>query len=362
MVKYLLRPWILVLTLVGFALLLVPATALAQAQPPHLFLGGAGAVTEGPNNEPVKSGTITAWIDDKEIISETVTDGAYMMLVEQPSGSNFAGKFVQFTVDGSPTDAKVIWMPGGADELSHKVIAAVPTPVPTATLEPTQTLPPPTATSVPVAVSAAPAQKVNPGFRENPTTRLRPVQDQITAEQDGIIEVFMVNPSVNDVPLSVDIVITVPSGIHVYGDGFACAGTGAGACAGSFSILPGQAKTAVISIKAEKIGSHQVHFSGYWWPGENKDMRQPISLTHPFKVIAPSKDLAEPKQGDTRVTVETNNTKIKIEESQPASDNSAKGNDGSCGLSSGGSIPLGSIGLFLGVGLMGFRGMFGKLF
>ena len=61
-------------------------------------------------------------------------------------------------------------------------------------------------------------------------------------------------------------------------------------------------------------------------------------------------------------SVETNNTKIKIEESRPASDNSAKGNDGSCGLSSGGSIPLGSIGLFLGVGLMGFRGMFASLF
>ena len=79
-------------------------------------------------------------------------------------------------------------------------------------------------------------------------------------------------------------------------------------------------------------------------------------------MLSPSKDLTAPKQGETSVTVETNNTKIKIEESQPASDKSAKGNDGGCGLSSGGTIPLGSIALFLGVGLLGFRGMFASLF
>ena len=348
--------WTVLLAVLGCIVFMVPGTAFAQSGPPHLFLGVEGAVTR--DSEPVKSGTITAWVDGENIASAPVVDGAYTLLVQGPDGSSFDGKKVTFTVDGDPTDANGIWRQGGADELRLKVIAA-PASVPT--LGPTES-PVPTATPVPAAVSAAPAQQGNEGFRENPTTRLRPVSDEISADQDGIIEVFMVNPSVNDVPLSVDIVITVPSGIHVYGDGFACAGTGAGACAGNFSILPGQAKTAVISIKAEKVGSHQVHFSGYWWPGENKDMRQPISLTHPFKVISPSKDLTAPKQGETSVTVETNNTKIKIEESQPASDKSAKGNDGGCGLSSGGSIPLGSIGLFLGVGLMGFRGMFASLF
>ena len=124
MVKYLLRPWILVLTLIGFALLLVPATALAQALPPHLFLGEAGAVTEGPNNEPVKSGTIAAWINDKEVGSATVTDGAYKLFVEQPPGSEFTGEFVLFTVDGSPTDARVMWKEGGADIVPIKVIPA----------------------------------------------------------------------------------------------------------------------------------------------------------------------------------------------------------------------------------------------
>ena len=333
MVKYLLRPWIIVLTLIGFALLLVPATALAQASPPHLFLGEAGAVTEGPNNEPVKSGTIIAWIDDKEIASGTVTDGAYNLFVEQPPGSNFTGKFVEFTVDGSPTDARAMWRPGGADVFPLKVIPAQPA-----------------ATEVPSAQTAG-------KFRENPTTRLRPVEDVITSDQDGIIEAFMVNPTVNDVSLSVDLVLTVPAGIHVYGEGFACSGTGAGTCAGYFTILPGQSKTVVINVKSEKVGSHNVHLSGYWWPGDNKDMRQPISLTHPFKVISPSKDLSDPALKQAPAATERPATMP-----PPAQPVDNKGGDGSCGLSSGGSVPLGAIGLFLGVGLMGFRGMFGKLF
>ena len=333
MVKYLLRPWILALTLIGFALLLVPATALAQASPPHLFLGEAGAVTEGPNNEPVKSGTITAWIDDKEIASGTVTDGAYNLFVEQPPGSNFTGKFVLFTVDGSPTDARAMWRIGGADVFPLKVIPAQPA-----------------ATEVPSAQAAG-------KFRENPITRLRPVEDVITSDQDGIIEAFMLNPSVNDVPLSVDLVLTVPAGIHVYGEGFACAGTGAGTCAGYFTILPGQSKTVVINVKSEKVGSHQIHLSGYWWPGDNKDMRQPISLTHPFKVTSPSKDLSDPALKQAPATSESPATMP-----PPVQPVENKGGGGSCGLSSGGSVPLGSITLFLGVGLMAFRNKLGNLF
>ena len=350
------RYWAVMLAVLGCTVFMVPSTAFAQPTPPHLFIGEEGAVTK--DSKTVLSGTITAWIDGEQVASAPVLNGAYSIFVVSPDGSSYCGKQVTFKVDGDPTNTYGVWEQGGADVLPHQVM---PAPVSSPTMVPTET-PVPAATSVPPADSAVPGQQNNKGFRENPTTRIRPVQDEITSDQDGIIEAIMVNPSVNDVPLSVDMVITVPTGVHVYGDGFACAGTGAGACAGSFTILPGQSKTAVVNIKGDKVGSHQVHFSGYWWPGENKDMRQPISLTHPFNVIAPSKDLTPPKQGDTRVTVETNNTKIKIDESQPSNDQAPKGNDGGCGLASGDSIPLGSIGLFLGVGLMGFRGMFGNLF
>ena len=179
----------------------------------------------------------------------------------------------------------------------------------------------------------------------------------ITSDQDGIIEAFMFNPTVNDMPLSVDLVLTVPAGIHVYGEGFACSGTGAGTCAGYFTILPGQSKTVVINVKSEKVGSHQIHLSGYWWPGDNKDMRQPISLTHPFKVTSPSKDLSDPALKQAPATSESPATMP-----PPVQPVENKGGGGSCGLSSGGSVPLGSITLFLGVGLMAFRNKLGNLF
>jgi hypothetical protein len=347
--------WTAILAVLGFIIFLAPATASAQKMPPHLFLGEKGAVTK--DSEPVKSGTITAWIDDKQIASAPIADGAYTLLVEQPEGSSFGSKKVIFTVDGDPTDANGIWRQGGADVLPLKVVSA---PVATPTIAPVATeSPAPTATSVPVAVSAAPAQQGNKGFRENPMVRLRPVNTEITTDQDGIIEAVMFNPSVNDVPLSVDIVLTVPSNVHVYGDGFACAGSGAGACTGSFTIIPAQSKTAVINFKGDKVGDYQVQFTGYWWPGENKDMRQPISLTHPFKVLSPSKDLLAPS-GKTGIKVETKDgTKVEVTETESGAE---KGGDGSCGMSSNGAVPLGAIVLFFGVGMLAFRNKAGKLF
>ena len=340
MFKFLRRPWLILVSLIGLALVLVPATALAQTPaPPHLFLGHEGAVTRGPENEPVGSGTIFAWVDGKNVASGAVTNGAYQLQVEEPSGYSFSSKVVTFTVDGSSTDANGIWRKGGADVLSLKVMADS------------------YGTSGPSTSGSD-----GSGFRENPTTRLRPVQDRITSDQDGIIEVFIVNPSVNEVTISVDIVIAVPSGVHVYGEGFACGATGAGACSGSFTILPAQSKTVVVNIKSDKIGSHIVHFSGYWWPGEDRDMRQPISLTHPFEVVSPSASASPTKE--LAAMTPTDPAPAESSASTPMNarpnDTSDKG-VGGCQLSSGGSIPLGSLSLALSVGLMGFRGMFGGL-
>ena len=340
MFKFLRRPWLILVSLIGLALFLVPAIALAQTPaPPHLFLGHEGAVTRGPENEPVGSGTISAWVDGKNVASGAVTNGAYQLQVEEPSGYSFSSKVVTFTVDGSSTDANGIWRKGGADVLSLKVMADS------------------YGTSGPSTSGSD-----GSGFRENPTTRLRPVQDRITSDQDGIIEVFIVNPSVNEVTISVDIVIAVPSGVHVYGEGFACSATGAGACSGSFTILPAQSKTVVVNIKSDKIGSHIVHFSGYWWPGEDRDMRQPISLTHPFEVVSPSASASPTKE--LAAMTPTDPAPAESSASTPMNarpnDTSDKG-VGGCQLSSGGSIPLGSLSLALSVGLMGFRGMFGGL-
>jgi len=124
-------------------------------------------------------------------------------------------------------------------------------------------------------------------FRVGPTVTLRPVNDVIDKSQDGLVELYMNNPSVNDITLTADVQISVPSGVHVYGEGFGYGGA-AGTVAGKFEIPPGTVRTIHINIKAEKVGDFMVHFNGLYWPGEDKDAFQQISLTHPLKVNEPS--------------------------------------------------------------------------
>ncbi len=129
-------------------------------------------------------------------------------------------------------------------------------------------------------------------LRSGPIVVLRPVNDVITENEDGLVELYIDNPSLNDVTLNVDARISVPSGIHVYGQGFGQTGS-AGVVYGMFSVPPGNSRTIYINIKGEKVGSSTVHFTGLYWPGDNKDDYSPISLSHPFTVKEPSRNPTE---------------------------------------------------------------------
>ncbi len=130
-------------------------------------------------------------------------------------------------------------------------------------------------------------------FQVAPTVTLRPVSDVINKSQDGLVELYMNNPSVNDVALTVDVQISVPSGIHVYGKGFRYGGA-AGTVAGTFTVPPGTVRTIHINSKADKVGDFTVHFTGLYWPGDDKDAFQQVSLTHPFTVEEPSSNPMHP--------------------------------------------------------------------
>lgn len=130
-------------------------------------------------------------------------------------------------------------------------------------------------------------------FRVGPTVRIRPLNDVINKSADGLVELYMDNPSLNDVTLNVDMRVSVPSGIHVYGQGFGDAGA-AGTVYGKFDVPPGKARTIYMNIKAEKTGNFIVQFSGLYWPGDNKDEYQPISLTHPLSVYEASSNPTKP--------------------------------------------------------------------
>jgi len=159
-----------------------------------------------------------------------------------------------------------------------------------------------TATATPVieptAAEIATPVPTEAKFRAGPTVRLRPVNDVINRSQDGLVELYMYNPSLNDVTLTADIQVSVPSGIHVYGAGFASGGA-AGTVAGTFTVPPGATRTISINIKSEKAGTFTVHFTGLYWPGDDKDAFQQISLTHPLSVEEPSPDPMDPEPTST---------------------------------------------------------------
>ncbi|MDD5473760.1 MAG: hypothetical protein PHU34_06385 [Candidatus Methanoperedens sp.] len=185
------------------------------------------------------------------------------------------------------------------------ITTITPTPIVTPVIA-TQT-PIPTATGTAVVTGTASPTVAAPGkFRVGPSVTLRPVIDVIDTNQDGIVELFMNNPSLNDVTLNVDARVGVPSGIHVYGESFGQA-AGAGVVAGTFSVPPGTARTITIVIKADKsarIGSHTLQFTGLYWPSDDKNNFQPMSLTYYVTVKEPSKnpESAEPSTPTPTIT------------------------------------------------------------
>ena len=119
--------------------------------------------------------------------------------------------------------------------------------------------------------------------------RLRPVNDVIDQNKDGIVELLFRNPTLNETVMVVDLTVSVPAGIHIYGEGYAQS-SAAGAASNTYRVLPGQSQTVKLFIKSEKVGRYTIDFSSVYWPEGNKDLNNPISLTHPFDVRAASPD------------------------------------------------------------------------
>ena len=133
-------------------------------------------------------------------------------------------------------------------------------------------------------------------FRVGPVVKLRPVNDEIDSSRDGLVELSFSNPSLNDVALHGDFYVSVPSGIHVYGQGLGLA-TAAGTAYGQFTAPPGTARTIYLNIKADETAvgkTYFIHFIGQYWPGDNKDAFNPFSLTHPFTVLEASPNPHDP--------------------------------------------------------------------
>lgn len=217
--------------------------------------------------------------------------------------------------------------PAGADP------TATPEPQPQQSATPAApTQPPPSPTPTPVPPKL---DTIVGAFRVPPTSSIRPVNDIISYNQDGLIEVMLRNPVLNDIPMEVELTVSVPSGFHLYGEGLV-SDLSAGTASAHYVIHPGHARTIYLNVKAAKVGSSTLHFSANFWPAGNKDLFNPISLTHPFTVTEASADpLTAP------------NTDKSSADAEPA------GPAASCAV---GSVANGDLAL-LSIGLMGITGM-----
>ena len=222
------------------------------------------------NEEEVKSVNVTVEANATEMVEYVVAEeeaGTYNVTVDGASAS--------FTVTAPTTS----------------------TPSPTPTLTPSPSLTPsPTPTVTP---TPPPSEQK---FRVGPTVALRPVVDVIEKGQDGIVELYINNPSLNDVVLGMEAHVSVPSGLHIYSEQYAWATAAGVAYAPFIEIPPGTVRTISLHVKADenaRIGSHTLHFSGLYYPGDNKDLYNPISLTYPVTVKEASEEIPTPAPAET---------------------------------------------------------------
>lgn len=134
--------------------------------------------------------------------------------------------------------------------------------------------------SIPQAASTA---TQTGAFRVAPVVKVRPVNDIVKKGTPGLIEFYFSNPTLNDIPLIADIYISVPSGMHVSGEGFSSGGA-AGDIHGNFLVPPGSDRTLYMQVVGEKTGQAIVHTEVIYYPQNDKNNFQQLSLTHPFTV------------------------------------------------------------------------------
>ena len=169
--------------LVGVVIVtLLPAIALAQSVPPHLFQGNVVL-----HDRPAPDGTtVTAFIEGSPVASAIVRDGKFFILIQQPVALNYSGKQVTFVVDDDIiADQTVMWRVGGQDILiltagSIGVVGGgggLPehTPAPTLAPTPTSTPRPTPAPTLTPTDTPRPTPGHTPGHPSEPTYRPTPI-------------------------------------------------------------------------------------------------------------------------------------------------------------------------------------------
>lgn len=284
--------------LLALGLALNAQTADAQGE----YREFIGAVI-GEDGWPADDGIqVTAIMGGSEVGTAYVQGGLYNMLI--PMVGTDENSEVIFVINGrragtylarAPLEEGVMPPAIGAD-LSI-AIPPTPRPRPTATPQPTARpaatavpaatpIPQPTAVPTPTNTPANPLDSLRgqvEGFEVPPEVGLRPTNDVINSDEDGVIEATMFNSGLNRVNLLVELTLAVPSGIHISSsDGSFNSGAGRGTT--KYIVEPGQRRNITFYVQADKVGKFTVTSSSKYWPEGRESLWNPITLSHPFTV------------------------------------------------------------------------------
>jgi hypothetical protein len=120
-------------------------------------------------------------------------------------------------------------------------------------------------------------------FRSGPTVTFQSLNSEINKTQNETVELFLKNPSLNNVTLEADMNVSVPSDTHVYSEDGSIASV-SGTVNEHFSVLPGSSKTVTLHIIGERTGTFSVHSNVNYWPDRNKNDLGTISQNDSFNV------------------------------------------------------------------------------
>ena len=123
-------------------------------------------------------------------------------------------------------------------------------------------------------------------FLEPPTVTLHLVKDRFKPGEQGIIELSVRNPNVNDIALMGELNVKVPSNLAVEGGDVV---GGGGYYSSTFIAKPGTSRTQTLYITCldAEPGRYLIHAKVYYYPEGNRENYQEISLTKPIVVETP---------------------------------------------------------------------------
>ncbi len=176
--------------------------------------------------------------------------------------------------------------------------AATPPPAtPPPQTEAPKVTPTPTPTEAP-KVTPTPKEDPKPSpiggkdarFRLPPSVSLTTSKTTVEADSPALLTISMINPSINDVSLSVQAIMKVGSGITISGTTFAAGGSNQ--FTGDFVVPPGAERHYALTVTSDDLGSKSVESQIIYCPGENKDSYQQLQQTINVNVKEKSKPLA----------------------------------------------------------------------